>query len=129
MNISGKAAALAYRAYIRPQNPSHVIVLHDSLSHKPLSLHPRLGGSANGHNGVAHLISTLQGPNFHRIRVGIGRPENNGRYEGYVLEKLDSRERDWWSACGEGTDKAWTTIEGIIGGVVEPLKISPTTHQ
>lgn len=114
MNISGKSAALAYRAHIRPQNPSHVIGLHDSLSHKPLSIHPRIGGSANGHNGVASLISSLQGPNFHRIRLGIGRPENNGRYQGYVLEKLDREEIEWWGKCGAGADKAWTAVESII---------------
>lgn len=125
MNISGKSVALAYRAHIRPEDPNHVIVLHDSLSHKPLSLHPRLGGSANGHNGVASCISTLQGPNFHRVRIGIGRPENGGRYDGYVLEKLDQQEIGWWAQCGEGVDKAWAMTENIISGVLS----SQPTHQ
>jgi PTH1 family peptidyl-tRNA hydrolase len=122
MNISGKSAALAYRAHLRPLKTSHVIVLHDSLSHKPLSLHPRLGGSSNGHNGVASVISALQGPNFHRIRIGIGRPDNNGRYDGYVLEKLDPKEREWWGECGEGADTAWTAVENIVGKELRELE-------
>ena len=122
MNISGKSAALAYRAHVRPSRASRVIILHDSLSHKPLSLHPRLGGSSNGHNGVASVISTLQGPNFHRVRIGIGRPETNGRYDGYVLEKLDLEERKWWGECGEGVEKAWAVIENIVGKELEEIK-------
>lgn len=122
MNVSGKSVALAYRAHIRPLGASHVIVLHDSLSHKPLSLHPRLGGSSNGHNGVASVISAIQGPNFHRIRIGIGRPENNGRYEGYVLGKLEPKEREWWGQCGEGVDKAWAAVEDIVRKELEGSK-------
>ncbi|KAF8318022.1 peptidyl-tRNA hydrolase [Clavulina sp. PMI_390] len=114
MNVSGKAAHLAYKNYIRPMDPSRVIVLHDSLSHKPYSIHPRIGGSANGHNGVTSLISSLQGPNFHRIRIGIGRPPNQGRYQNYVLEKLSQEEIDWWGECGEGVEVAWKAVEAII---------------
>lgn len=57
-------------------------------------------------------ISHLQGPAFHRLRVGIGRPE--GAYAGYVLEKLDRRELEWWGQCGEGVDKAWEAVEKIV---------------
>ncbi|KAF8335876.1 peptidyl-tRNA hydrolase, partial [Cantharellus anzutake] len=44
MNVSGKSVALAFKAHIQPKDLSRVIVIHDSLSHKPLSVHPRLGG-------------------------------------------------------------------------------------
>ena len=113
MNVSGKSVALAYKAHIRPQDPNQVIIIHDSLSHKPLALSKKSGGSANGHNGVISVISHLQGKDtFHRIRVGIGRPE--GSYHGYVLEPLDEKERRWWGECGEGVDRTWDIIEDIV---------------
>ncbi len=112
MNISGKSVSLAYKAYIQPEGLSRVIVLHDSLSHKPLSVHPRVGGSANGHNGVSDVISRLQGAAFHRIRIGIGRPQ--GAYHNYVLEKLEPRELEYWRECGEGVEKVWSSIESIL---------------
>lgn len=127
MNISGKSVSLAYRSYIRPSSPSHILVFHDSLSHKPLSLHPRLGGSANGHNGVTSVINAIASPAFHRVRVGIGRPEAQGRYDGYVLEKMDKEELVWWGAgggrgAGEGVDKAWQAVEDIVGDVLNTEK-------
>ena len=112
MNISGKSVALAYKAYMQPKALSRVIVIHDSLSHKPLSVHPRLGGSSNGHNGVSDVISRLQGPGFHRVRIGIGRPP--GVYHDYVLGKLEPRELEYWGECGEGVEKVWNAIESIL---------------
>jgi peptidyl-tRNA hydrolase, PTH1 family len=126
MNISGRSAALAAKAYLpRPLDKSRVIVLHDSLSHKPLALHPRIGGSANGHNGVADLISRLQGPDFHRIRIGIGRPPNNGVYHNYVLEKLDASEGTYWGEPGEGVENAWTIVENIVLNALRPKVEEP----
>lgn len=120
MNISGKSAALAFKHYARGSPLSRVIVIHDSLSHKPLSIHPRIGGSANGHNGVTSVMSSLAaGPGFHRLRLGIGRPGGGGEYGGYVLERLDRNEMEHWGMAGEGVEKAWGVVENII---LEELK-------
>jgi PTH1 family peptidyl-tRNA hydrolase len=112
MNISGKSVALALRAHIQPPTPTSVIVLHDSLSHKPYAISAKFGGSANGHNGVSSVINALGDNRFHRLRLGIGRPE--GLYHDYVLEKLSDEERKWWGGNGEGVDTIWTKIEEII---------------
>lgn len=112
MNISGKSAALAMRAYLQPARLQSVIIMHDSLSHKPLAISHKFGGSANGHNGVTSAISSLGGPGFHRLRLGIGRPA--GEYHDYVLEGLSLEERKWWGQYGDGVDNLWKKVEEIV---------------
>lgn len=60
------------------------------------------------------MSSLGAGPNFHRIRIGIDRPPGGGQYSGYVLEKLDRSELEYWGQAGDGVEKAWAVVEGII---------------
>ncbi|KAG6804866.1 hypothetical protein H0H92_001934, partial [Tricholoma furcatifolium] len=74
------------------------------------TIHSRLGGSANGHNGVKSIISALGNDmNFHRFRVGIGRDDTDAAT--YVLRKLPSHERRFWE--NEGLDRVLSEIEKI----------------
>jgi PTH1 family peptidyl-tRNA hydrolase len=108
MNISGPSVAAAFRKTVK--YPSSLIVISDSLSHKVETLSVRLGGSANGHNGVKSVISALGGEmGFYRFRVGIGRDETDAAT--YVLCKLSSHERQFWG--NEGVDLALREIEKI----------------
>lgn len=108
MNISGPSVAAAFRK--TGQLPSSLIVISDSLSHKVETLTVRLGGSANGHNGVKSIISALGGETaFHRFRVGIGRDESDAA--SYVMRKLSSHERQFWD--DQGLDLVLTEIEKV----------------
>ena len=82
--------------------PSSLIVLHDSLEHKPTVLSQKFGGSANGHNGVRSLISALGTKDFFRLRLGIGRPDSD--VADYVLGRLPNFERQFWAPDGPGLD-------------------------
>ncbi|KZT22604.1 hypothetical protein NEOLEDRAFT_1137859 [Neolentinus lepideus HHB14362 ss-1] len=63
MNICGPQVAAALHG-----GSSTLIVIHDSLEHKPLTLSPKFGGSAGGHNGVRSIISALGNDSqFHRL--------------------------------------------------------------
>jgi PTH1 family peptidyl-tRNA hydrolase len=109
MNISGPSIATAARAAVRL--PSRMIVLADSLSHRPQTVSPKLGGSANGHNGIKSLIAALGGEaGFHRLRLGIGRDEGSDAAD-YVLQQLSGHERRFWT--GEGLDLVLQEIEKI----------------
>jgi len=99
MNVTGPAVATALRHTARV--PSSLIVIHDSLQHKPMSLSVKFGGSANGHNGVKSVIRALgDNPNFHRFRIGIGR---DGDAASYVLGRLSPEEIAYWD-LGAGLD-------------------------
>jgi PTH1 family peptidyl-tRNA hydrolase len=100
MNVSGPSVAKVLRETV--QFPRAMVVIHDSLGHKVDVLSPRLGGSANGHNGVKSLISAIGTPDFHRFRIGIGK--NDIDAAAYVLQRLSSHERQFWGPEGRGLE-------------------------
>ena len=113
MNVSGPSVKDILRK--TSHTPHSLVLIHDSLSHKPEVVSWRLGGSANGHNGVKSVISALGTPDFHRLRIGIGRDESVGTAE-YVLQKLSNHERTFWSPYGQGLDTVLKNIERIAVG-------------
>lgn len=119
MNISGRPVVQMLRqTAIKPAN---MIVIHDSLDHKPCALSPKFGGSAGGHNGVRSIIAALGNDvDFHRLRLGIGRGGPGGGGGGidvadFVLGPLSAREREFWSATtGPGSDLVWNEMTRIL---------------
>jgi PTH1 family peptidyl-tRNA hydrolase len=115
MNVSGRSVANALRAHLAHPVPTSLVVIQDSLNHKPFSISHGFGGSAQGHNGVKDVISALGGQtDFHRLRIGIGRPPGPDGVSDFVLGRLGSSERQFLDPGGPGTDKLWQMIEKIV---------------
>lgn len=110
MNISGPPVSMVLRK-MTAHAPTSLIVLHDSIEHKPTALSLKFGGSANGHNGVRSLIAALGTKDFFRLRLGIGRPESN--VADYVLDRLSNFERQFWAPDGSGLELVWEQIQRI----------------
>jgi PTH1 family peptidyl-tRNA hydrolase len=89
MNDSGK---FVKRLMQHHGNLSQLLVVHDDLERKLGKVTIKMGGSANGHNGIRSIISELKESDFKRVRVGIGRPANNEEVANYVLEKFTDDE-------------------------------------
>ena len=53
-------------------------MIFDDLDLPVGSLRLRIGGGSGGHNGIKSLIEEI-GPDFIRLRIGIGRPLKNGQ--------------------------------------------------
>ncbi|MDQ3986069.1 MAG: aminoacyl-tRNA hydrolase, partial [Actinomycetota bacterium] len=85
MNNSGAALA-EYGA-------EDLIVVHDDLDLPPGDVRVKVGGGAGGHNGLRSVIQRL-GPDFVRVRVGIGRPPAGVGVTDYVLSGMDATIRD-----------------------------------
>jgi peptidyl-tRNA hydrolase, PTH1 family len=82
MNESGRAAGEAMRFYkLAPQD---VTAFYDELDLAPLKVKVRMGGGTAGHNGIRSLDAHL-GPDFRRVRLGIGHPGHKDRVTGHVL--------------------------------------------
>lgn len=111
MNISGKSVALAYKHHLRPAPLHRIIVVHDSLAHKPFATSSKLGGSANGHNGVRDAVAALGSADFARIRVGIGAHAGDAAH--YVLERMSSKELSFWGGS-DGAAKVWADIGALV---------------
>jgi peptidyl-tRNA hydrolase, PTH1 family len=73
MNESGRSIAAAARFFKVPIES--VLVVHDEVDLERGRLQARAGGGLAGHNGLRSIAQTLGGPDFLRLRVGVGRPE------------------------------------------------------
>jgi PTH1 family peptidyl-tRNA hydrolase len=82
MNSSGKVLPFLQKKGIKPEN---IVVVHDELELPFGTVKERFGGSAKGHNGLKSIIEHC-GPDFVRLRVGIGRPAEREDVPDYVLE-------------------------------------------
>jgi len=68
-------------------------VFHDELDLAPFKVKVRTGGGLAGHNGLRSIDHHL-GPDFRRVRIGIGHPGHKDRVTGYVLSNYAKAELD-----------------------------------
>jgi peptidyl-tRNA hydrolase, PTH1 family len=52
-----------------------LLVIHDEIDLPFGEIRVRLGGGLAGHNGLKSLKRELGGTEFHRVRIGVGRPD------------------------------------------------------
>jgi PTH1 family peptidyl-tRNA hydrolase len=92
MNESGRAVAEA--AHFYKIDPPDIAVLHDELDLAPGKVRVKLGGGSAGHNGLRSIDAHL-GPEFRRVRLGIGHPGDKALVHPYVLRDFDGEEKPW----------------------------------
>ena len=74
MNESGRSVGPARGSY--KLDLDRLVVVHDEIDLPFGDVRVRLGGGLAGHNGLKSLRRELGGPDFHRVRVGVGRPDS-----------------------------------------------------
>jgi peptidyl-tRNA hydrolase, PTH1 family len=84
MNRSG-GAAQSVAAFYKAAAPE-ILVAYDDLDLPAGVARLREGGGAGGHNGMRDVIAQL-GPDFWRLRLGIGHPGHRDKVLGYVLSR------------------------------------------
>ena len=82
MNDSGDAVQQALRFY--KLEPDALTAFHDELDLAPMKVKVRVGGGLAGHNGLRSIDASL-GPDFRRVRIGIGHPGHKDQVTGHVL--------------------------------------------
>ncbi|OPY85282.1 MAG: Peptidyl-tRNA hydrolase [Smithella sp. PtaU1.Bin162] len=90
MNLSGTAVRQLiafFKADIK-----NLIVIHDDLDLSFGIVRLKFGGGNAGHKGLASITNDLGSSDFMRVRLGIGKPADKSRVEGYVLEPFKSDE-------------------------------------
>jgi PTH1 family peptidyl-tRNA hydrolase len=111
MNESGRSAGPARGAY--KLDLDHLVVVHDEIDLPFGDVRSRLGGGLAGHNGLKSLKQDLGSPDFHRVRIGVGRPDSTDPeiVAAYVLGA-------WRQSRGEVqdlVDRAADEVERVIG--------------
>ena len=90
MNVSGPGfASVAKR---RRVPPGQVIACHDEIDLPFGALRVKLGGSTAGHHGLDSMVGALGTKDFHRIRIGVGRPPGRQDPADFVLDAFSKRE-------------------------------------
>ncbi|MBP7735085.1 MAG: aminoacyl-tRNA hydrolase [Spirochaetes bacterium] len=74
MNNSGGPVRQALAFYKVP--PEFLVAIHDDIELPFGECRSKFGGGHKGQNGIRSIIQELGTPDFHRIRFGVGRPEN-----------------------------------------------------
>ncbi len=72
-----------------------IIVIHDDLDMESCKVKTRLGGGGHGgHNGIRSITQELGSSEFHRIKIGIGRPPEkwSSNVSDWVLSQLSQEE-------------------------------------
>jgi len=91
MNLSGECVRPLMDYYDIPLE--HLKVIYDDLDLPTGRIRLRTKGSAGGHNGIKSLIQHLGSPEFDRLRIGIGRPQNGMKVVDYVLGRFSEEEQ------------------------------------
>jgi PTH1 family peptidyl-tRNA hydrolase len=90
MNLSGKSVRkLADFFKIVVED---VLVVHDDLDLPFGAIRLKAGGGQGGHKGLISICDHLGGPEFQRVRLGIGKPAQRSAVERYVLEPFTESE-------------------------------------
>jgi len=86
MNLSGQSVGAAVNYYKIPTE--HVLVAYDELDLPPGRMQLKYDGSSAGHNGISSVIEHI-GPNFWRLRFGVGHPRDGEQAQGGRKNVID----------------------------------------
>lgn len=136
MNLSGGPVASLCGYHRIP--PDRIAVLHDELDLPFGTVRLKLGGGDNGHNGLRSVTAVL-GRNYHRVRLGIGRPPGRGLPghgspgpmdpADYVLHDFSAAEREQLpEILGRAADATTTLISsGLVAAQNEFHSVGPSS--
>jgi peptidyl-tRNA hydrolase, PTH1 family len=115
MNDAGRSASPARGAV--GVDLDHVLVVHDEIDLPFGEVRSRLGGGLAGHNGLKSLKAELGGADFHRVRVGVGRPDSTDPdvVAGYLLSRFSEpagEVRDLISRAADEVERLVTSPSG-----------------
>jgi PTH1 family peptidyl-tRNA hydrolase len=112
MNEAGRSVGPARGSY--RLDLDRLLVVHDEIDLPFGDIRTRLGGGLAGHNGLKSLKRELGGPDFHRVRIGVGRPDTTDPeiVSAHVLGKW-RRPAD---EVRELVDRATEAAEGVVLG-------------
>jgi PTH1 family peptidyl-tRNA hydrolase len=92
MNDSGASVGAAVRYFKLPL--SAVVVMHDEIDLAAAKIRAKSGGGDAGHNGLRSITATL-GPDYRRVRIGVGHPGEKSRVHGHVLNNFSKADEEW----------------------------------
>jgi peptidyl-tRNA hydrolase, PTH1 family len=90
---------------------ANIIALHDELDIPFAAIRTKIAGGDNGHNGLKSMTSAFGGPNYYRVRLGIGRPMGQQDPADFVLKAFSKEEQ---KSLGEFINRGADVVESLI---------------
>lgn len=109
MNLSG-ASAQSFKNKFKLKN-HNIFVVVDDIDLPVGTYRFKTGGSGGTHNGMRSIVHNI-GSDFPRIRIGIGKPENNQDLADFVLSKIK----------GENADILGKVIDEVVDFLLDKLE-------
>jgi PTH1 family peptidyl-tRNA hydrolase len=119
MNRSGEAVGPLLRFW--KADLADLAVVHDDLELEPFRVQVKVGGGHGGHNGLKSLNAHVGGPDYARVRVGVGRPPAQMDPADYVLGRFGKGEEARLSECVEWATAAARAIVEV--GAVKAMNL------
>ncbi|GHA19163.1 peptidyl-tRNA hydrolase [Streptomyces spiroverticillatus] len=119
MNLSGGPVTALRDFYKIPT--ANIVAIHDELDIDYGVLRLKLGGGDNGHNGLKSMTKSM-GPDYHRVRFGIGRPPGRMQVADFVLKDFSSAEK---KELDYFVDRAADAVEALV---IEGLERAQSTY-
>jgi PTH1 family peptidyl-tRNA hydrolase len=117
MNRSGQAVSAIAKFY--KIAVGEILVAHDELDLPPGTVKLKRGGGSGGHNGLKDITAAMGGPDYWRLRIGIGHPRE--LYPGrevvdFVLQRPSRAEQQ---AIDDRTQAALDIVPLLAAGEFE----------
>jgi PTH1 family peptidyl-tRNA hydrolase len=109
MNETGGPVSTLAKFYKVPIE--RIVAIHDELDIPFDTMRLKLGGGDNGHNGLRSMRGSLGSGEFHRVRVGIGRPPGRQSPADFVLSDYSAAER---KVLPFQVDRAADAVESLL---------------
>jgi PTH1 family peptidyl-tRNA hydrolase len=93
MNESGRSVSSALNFFKLPLDA--LAVAHDEIDLAAGKLKVKTGGGDAGQNGLRSITAAL-GPDYRRIRIGIGHPGEKAKVTGHVLQNFSKDDIAWF---------------------------------
>lgn len=112
MNESGLAISSLASYYRLPYE--HVFIVHDELDLPFGRLQMKHSGGTAGHNGLNSIVEKTGASTFHRLRIGIGKPQG-GNIISWVLSKFPpAQDADLEKVIHAATDALIFSLTGRL---------------
>ncbi|MEG8229812.1 aminoacyl-tRNA hydrolase [Candidatus Rickettsia tasmanensis] len=116
MNLSGKSV-ISVKTYYNI-HPAKIFVIHDDIDLETGRIKLKTGGGNGGHNGLKSIDGVI-GNNYNRIRIGVGRPQNNQDVADYVLNNFSKPE---YETVMQAIDRITSNFGLILENKLEEFK-------
>jgi PTH1 family peptidyl-tRNA hydrolase len=122
MNSSGESVEAVAQFY--KLSPADITVIYDEIDLVPGKARIKRGGGTGGHNGL-RSIDPRVGPDYRRIRLGVGHPGHKDAVMPWVLGDFSKADLVWLEPLlGTLADNADLIVKGDDNALMNKLAIA-----